>query len=67
LGIGTLGLEGSPPLPAQSEQIKIEAKTRLCGIDIVFEKQSHGPTITGREQFDPCPNADKTVINYVVD
>lgn len=64
--MGTLGLEGTPPLPAQSEQIEIEAETRLRRVDIVSQKQSHGPTITGGEQFDSCPNTDETVVDYVI-
>jgi hypothetical protein len=66
LGIGTLGLEGTP-LPAQSEQIEIKAETGLRRVDIVSHKQSHGPTITGRQQFDPCAKADKTVVYYIID
>jgi len=64
---GDLTLERTLLLRAHSEQIKIEAEARLRRVDVVFQKESHSPTITGREQFDPGPNADKTVIDYVID
>jgi len=64
---GALTLERTLLLRAHSEQIKIEAEARLRRVDVVFQKESHSPTITGREQFDPGMNADKTVIDYVID
>jgi len=63
---GDLALERTLLLRAHSEQIEIEAEARLRRVDVVFQKESHSPTITGRNQFDPSPDTDKTVIDNVI-
>ena len=52
---------------SQSEQIEIECEACLGRVDVVFQSESRSPTITGRNQFDPSSNTDKTVIDNVID
>ena len=66
---GDLPLEGTSPLRvlrAQSKQIKIEVEARLRRVDVLAERKSHSPTITGREQFDRAPSVDKPAVDHVI-